>query len=135
MSIEGRINVDCLLHDKDGTAAMRVISMASSVDVQSQAYVAAFVTGTLASGQTASLNINSIAYKNAAGQSVVFANADLVAFQWSGEYYRQLSDSNSLSVLTSYGNRPSLSSCDSTDFTISANSGTGTYTIVFVGQT
>ena len=71
MAIDGRINVDVLFHDTDGTTSLKVVSLEDST-----AYTTgkvAIVTGTC--GTTAvSINASSLTYKNAAGDAVSFSN-------------------------------------------------------------
>ena len=54
MSLEGRINVDVLFHDKDGTASLKVTSLQDS-----RAYTTgkvAVITGTLGTASSTILN-------------------------------------------------------------------------------
>lgn len=69
MSIEGRINVDVLFHDKDGTASLKVTSLQDS-----QAYASgkvAIVSGTCGTSAV-TIQVAPTAFKDASGAFVSF---------------------------------------------------------------
>jgi hypothetical protein len=69
MSIEGRINVDVLFHDKDGTASLKVVSLQDS-----QAYTSgkvAVVSGTCGTSAV-TIQVAPTAYRDASGALVSF---------------------------------------------------------------
>lgn len=78
MAIDGRINIDVLFHDTDGTTSLKVVSLEDST-----AYTTgkvAIVTGTC--GTTGvSVSPATPAFKNAAGQDVTFSNIVRFAFR------------------------------------------------------
>ena len=77
MSLEGRINVDCLFHDKDGTASLKVVSLQ-----RSEAYTSGKVAVLNGTMTTAGATITSATgYKDAAGDEVRFSEINRVAFQ------------------------------------------------------
>lgn len=65
MSIEGRITVDALLHDKDGTTSLKVLSLQDSDSYPSG--VAAMWTGTCGTAAV-TLQLAPTTYRNAAGE-------------------------------------------------------------------
>lgn len=77
MAIDGRINVDVLFHDTDGTASIKVVSLEDST-----AYATgkvAIVTGTC--GTTAlTIATSPSVYRNASGSLVSFSTIERVAF-------------------------------------------------------
>lgn len=77
MAINGRINVDVLFHDTDGTTSLKVVSLEDST-----AYTTgkvAIVTGTCG---TTSVNvaISPSSYRDSAGNLVTFASVARIAF-------------------------------------------------------
>lgn len=80
MSVEGRIIVDALFHDKDGTNAINVVSLS-----QAKSYASgkvAIITGTVG---TAAITIDpaSTTYRDAAGTLVSMTNAERLVFSCS----------------------------------------------------
>lgn len=65
MAIDGRINVDVLFHDTDGTASLKVVSLEGSTSHTSGKV--AIVTGTCGTSQQ---SISTASYRDAAGQEV-----------------------------------------------------------------
>jgi len=77
MALDGRINIDVLFHDTDGTASLKVVSLEDST-----AYTTgkvAIVTGTCG---TASVNVEIApsVYRDSGGNLVSFSSIDRVAF-------------------------------------------------------
>jgi hypothetical protein len=133
MSIEGRINVDVLFHDKDGTASLKVTSLQDS-----RAYTSgkvAVVTGTLG---TASAQISHYdAYRGNDGEYVNITSVNYAVFRFDGTggSFKRLAIGNA-TIRSNDG--IAAASCvggdDTGQFTISGNSGsTGTYTVVLYG--
>lgn len=80
MAIDGRINVDVLFHDTDGTASLKVVSLEDSTSYTTGKV--AVVSGTVGtSGVTISTVPVSPAYRDATGAVVSFANVSRIAFQ------------------------------------------------------
>ena len=75
MAINGRINVDVLFHDTDGTASLKVVSLEDSTEYTSGKV--AIVTGTVG---TSAQFIEYAAYRNAAGETQQLV-IDRFAFQ------------------------------------------------------
>jgi hypothetical protein len=134
MSIEGRINIDCLFHDKDGTASLKVVSLQDS-----KAYTTgkvAVITGTAGTAQVSFASIGTTSYKNAAGDAVSFSAVQRVAFSWGGTSERTLAEiADSVFFLRSKSGSVALSDCTAMPVQpqISSGTGTGTYTILLYG--
>ena len=131
MSIEGRINIDALFHDKDGTASLKVVSLESS-----NAYTSgkvAIITGTAGTAQT-SIAVSGV-YRDASGQLVEIVPQRL-AFSWDGVNSRLLEgkdDTNTVNLLvrSRRGETSVVTSIGSTSYVLRSSGGnTGTYTIL-----
>ena len=93
MGLDGRINIDVLFHDTDGTTSLKVVSLEDST-----AYTTgkvAFVTGTC---NTTGVTLNPYSsspvlnnYRDAEGQLVRFTTVDRLAFKASPEALLQQS--------------------------------------------
>jgi len=70
MSIEGRISVDCLFHDKDGTASLKVVSLQESTPISSGKV--AFISGTCGTSAV-TIQVAPTSYRDAAGNLVSFS--------------------------------------------------------------
>ena len=132
MSIEGRINVDVLFHDKDGTASLKVVSLQDS-----QAYTSgkvAIVSGTC--GTTAvTIQVAPTAYRDASGAFVSFFEIERYVIK-SGPVALVMNNptvtvyANSLSIIpTSYGDFGDAGQLP----TVRTNGGTSSYTIAMYG--
>ena len=135
MSIEGRINVDVLFHDKDGTASLKVVSLQSTVEYPGGAV--AIVTGTAGTAQK-TIEIDNV-YLDASGQLVQFATPERIAFSWSGinsRVLQNLDGSNAVDMLLRSRAGQAAVSNSPNVFTLSlrSGSGTGTYAIVVYGE-
>jgi hypothetical protein len=132
MAIDGRINVDALFHDSDGTASLKVVSLASSVGYTTGKVV--HVTGTAG---TSGVTINFGTYRNAAGSLVTLATPLRLAFAWSGSERRTLNDGgdDAWKLISSNGEVTVTQMADSEPIPMLAQgSGTGTYTVVMWGS-
>ena len=138
MSIDGRINVDCLFHDKDGTASLKVVSLQEST-----AYTTgkvAIITGTVGTAQT-TIAVADV-YKNAAGDAVTIGESERVMFSYKGAagFARRLElvdfDDFAFARIVSRDDQISTSTGTNIDaFRITASAGnTGTYRIVIFGD-
>lgn len=87
MSVEGRISVDVLFHDRDGTNAVNVVSLSKS-DGYSSGKVA-IVTGVCGTTPTY-LSTEPTSYRGPDGQYVSFSTVDRIAF--SSEYACRLNN-------------------------------------------
>ena len=134
MSIEGRINVDCLFHDKDGTASLKVVSLQDSKEYTTGKV--AIITGTAGTAQVSFASIGPTSYKNAAGDTVSFSAVQRVAFSWGGTSERTLAEiSDSVFILRSKSGSVAVSDCTASTVQpqVSSGVGTGTYTIILYG--
>ena len=81
MAIDGRITVDVLFHDTDGTASLKVVSLEDSTEHTSGKV--AIVTGTCGTTRV-TIDPASLTYKDAAGDTVAFTSVRRIAFKASG---------------------------------------------------
>lgn len=138
MSLEGRINVDALFHDKDGTNAVSVVSLQSSE--QYTTGKVAIITGTAGTAQT-TITLSGI-YNDASGSPVIIDQISKVLFSWNNPigYARRLElidvDDFALCTLVSRNKEIAASSVSLiVDARLSASANnTGTYTIVVFGE-
>ena len=83
MSIEGRINVDVLFHDRDGTASLKVLSLQESKEYTTGKV--AIVHGTAGTTNvtftTSDAGAPSSTYRNASGELVSFSQITTVALK------------------------------------------------------
>jgi hypothetical protein len=85
MALQGRINVDVLFHDTDGTTSLKVVSLEDSTEYTTG--TVAVVSGTVGTSATA---ISLANYRDAAGQSVSFSAVNRIALTSSGSGVRYL---------------------------------------------
>jgi hypothetical protein len=135
MSVEGRITVDALFHDKDGTNAVNVVSLAKTTEYATGKVLV--VTGTAGTAQTTVLLDN--VYRDATGQPVVIGEALRIAFSWDRDTARRLEvidfDDGAFCTLASRSNDVAVSAgTQIQQARLTASSGnTGTYTIIVYG--
>lgn len=132
MSIEGRISIDALFHDKDGTASLKVVSLQDS-----RAYTSgkvAIVSGTCGTSAV-TIQVAPTAYRDASGAFVSFV--EIERFVIKSGTSRLVVNNPSVSV---DANGLSVVSNATGDFddpaqlpTVRTNAGTTTYTIVMYG--
>lgn len=132
MSIDGRITVDALFHDRsDADSRIKIIALQSSTGYASGEIV--HVTGTAGtSAQTLAYN----AYRNAAGNLVSLTSQLRIAFSWSGSSRRILYDSGADAwKLHSSNGEVAVTQMPDLDpiLSLSSGVGTGTYSIVMWG--
>jgi hypothetical protein len=132
MSLEGRINVDVLFHDKDGTASLKVVSLQDS-----QAYTSgkvAIVSGTCGTSAV-TIQVAPTAYRDASGALVSFFEIErfVIKSGTSGLVVTNPTvtvDANSLSIVSNatgdFGDAGQLP-------TVRTNAGTSSYTIAMYG--
>ena len=131
MALDGRINVDVLFHDTDGTASLKVVSLEDST-----AYTTgkvAVVTGTCGTA-TVTINVAPSTYRDASGALVSLASVTRIAFQAdnlskclrAGEDELVISSGNQIAVTQVQGEG---------NFEVSrtGTAGTASYTLVFYG--
>jgi len=132
MALNGRINIDVLFHDTDGTTSLKVVSLEGSTEHTTGKV--AVVTGTVGTTQVTIDGAN-LPYRNAAGQLVAFSDYSRVAFQCSRNCTATDGDSSD-NRCRSIGN---VSICDWQPIGGSINiepqftAGTASYTIILYG--
>lgn len=129
MSIEGRISVDCLFHDKDGTASLKVVSLHDS-DAYTTGQVA-YWSGTCGTAAV-TLTFGPTTYRNAAGGLVTLqpAGSGRIAFRASGNG-GQVTQANGALYLMSQDGHACVSNIDEQDSVlVAALQGTTSYSIV-----
>jgi hypothetical protein len=139
MSVEGRISVDVVFHDTDGTNAINVLSLQ-----RSDAYPSGSVqylsgtagTAAFSFGEGVFQGVGGTTYRNAAGQEVT-SGAKRIAFSWSGGAgdIRDLSENDSSAFLlrSVNGEVAVCSHNGAASLAMSSCSTTGTYTLVVYG--
>ncbi len=140
MSVEGRISVDVVFHDTDGTNAINVLTLQKSDAYPSG--IVQYLSGTAGTaaftlGEGGFQGVGGTTYRNAAGQQVE-SNAKRIAFSWSGGAgdIRDLSETDSGAfLLRSFNGEVAVCSHNgNTNLAMSACSTTGTYTLVVYGD-
>jgi hypothetical protein len=80
MSVEGRITVDALFHDKDGTNAINVLSLArSGSSLQGKCAYVSGIVGTAA----VTVAVSPSTYRDSSGSLVSFTDVERVVFSCS----------------------------------------------------
>ena len=131
MAIDGRINVDVLFHDTDGTTSLKVVSLDDST-----AYTTgkvAIVTGTVGTAEV-TVSISPSTYRDASGAIVNFTSVSRFAFAATpggiafqeGDIAKVVSLDGQLAITSS-------NSASADDFLVSSAAGTASYTIVIYG--
>lgn len=140
MAINGRINVDVLFHDTDGTASLKVVSLEGSTPYTSGKV--AVVTGTCGTSAVTVASLGSaLSYRDASGSQVSFSSFDRMAVTGSGGVILGGAGQYADVGLASTGGRVSV--CDrppqesivpvSGSLNMRTKSGTASYTLVIYG--
>jgi hypothetical protein len=135
MSIEGRINVDALFHDKDGTNAINVLTLQDSSEYTTGKV--SIVSGTAGTAATSFGSLDNV-YRNAVGNLVSIETPLRLSFSWSGSGYRTLLDSvDTAFVLKSRSGSVAVTDINGATAGVNVDLlpgiGTGTYTILLYG--
>jgi hypothetical protein len=131
MTLDGRVNVDVLFHDVNGTSAIKVVSLNNSVEYPDGKV--AVITGTAG---TAAVNfgyVGQTTYRNAAGQAVLIDSVERVIFTWSGDFPRALDEyGDTQFYIQSVSGMPAVTYFPvfMPALTMSGGVGTGTYKII-----
>lgn len=133
MSIEGRINIDALFHDKDGTASLKVVSLESS-----NAYTSgkvAMITGTCGTSAV-TIQLAPTTYRDASGAAVSFTEINSTIVQPAGAGIVMTNPSVSVAVNKMAVIYEDIGDLDDSGQlpTVRAASGTASFSIVFVGS-
>ena len=137
MSIEGRIDINVLFHDKDGQR-LKIVSLNDSKEYTTGKV--AFLTGTAGTASTVVMQYDDpqpTPYRDASGSLVFLSSVDRLAFSWSGSSVRTFAPDGGFG---DFSIRSSGGSVSVTDYgglmaepTLSGGEGTGTYTIILYG--
>ena len=131
MSIAGRIDVDVLFHDTDGTASLKVVSLQDSQPYTSGKV--AIVTGTIGTAlQTVAVSPTS--YRDSSGSLVSFSAVTRIAFRPTADASFQ--DAGSGVLVNASGGSVSCFSLignQGDDVQLGSLSGTASYTLVLYG--
>ena len=132
MSIEGRINVDVLFHDKDGTASLKVLSL-QDADAYTSGAVA-YWSGTCGT-TSVTLTFGPTTYRDASGAlvSVAPGGSGRIAFHASGNG-GQLTQTNGSVYLMSQTHACVSNIDEQESVSISALNGTTRYTVIVWGE-
>jgi hypothetical protein len=129
MSIEGRISIDALFHDKDGTASLKVVSLQDS-----RAYTTGKVAYWSATCGTTSvtLSFGPTTYRNASGNLVSVAPGGLgrIAFQATGNGGVLSQANGSLHLISTEGGACVSNIDEQESVSIAAFDGTTRYTVI-----
>jgi hypothetical protein len=136
MSIEGRINVDVLFHDKDGTASLKVVSLQDS-----KAYTTgkvAVVSGTVGTSQI-TIQTQPTTYRDSSGALVSFDFVERIVMQAAGSAPVKLSVSDNFTGFDSLTSKSgviaalSVAATEQDSLAIAAHGGTNSYTAIIYG--
>jgi len=138
MALDGRITVDVLFHDTDGTASLKVVSLEDS-----QSYASgkvAIVTGTCGTALIAAASVAPSTYRDASGSIVSFTAVTRAAFS-ATPAARALQEGSAEDAprLFSAGGSVAVSDMDpeednQSDWFVQTTSGTASYTLVLYGS-
>ena len=128
MALNGRINIDVLFHDTDGTASLKVVSLEDSTEYTTGKV--AVVTGTCGTDVVTAVQSGATSYKDSSGNSVTFSAVQRCAIKCSGSSV--IVYDNTSQIICSSG---VISVFEPAANTITCNtfSGTASYTLVLYG--
>ena len=131
MSLDGRINVDVLFHDVNGTSAIKVVTLNNSQEFPDGKV--AVITGTAGTAAVDLGYTGQTTYRNAAGETVLMDSVERIVFSWSGNYPRALDDYlGQRFYMQSVGGVPAVTCYPALmpALEIGSGVGTGTYKII-----
>jgi len=133
MALDGRITVDVLFHDTDGTASLKVVSLEDSTEYTSGQV--AIVTGTVGTSAVTVYSGGTLtpAYRKANGDLVSFSEISRVALL--GTPAVEISEPGPSRVSARSSGGLAVVSCFESPGTITvvSDSGTSSYTLVIYG--
>jgi hypothetical protein len=137
MSVEGRISVDVVFHDTDGTNAINVLTLQDSQEYTTGKV--AVITGTAGTAQVTFNEFGITPYRDASGSEVELSAITRIAFRWSGMSERTIADTltNPTAItLSSKSSRIAITEYEGSSVSpvMNAGVGTGTYTILLFGS-
>ena len=138
MAINGRINVDVLFHDTDGTTSLKVVSLEDSTEYTSGKV--AIVTGTCGTTLITAAQVAPSTYRDASGSIVSFTAVTRAAFS-ATPAARALQEGSGSDAprLFSAGGSVAVSNMDpeednQSDWFVQTTAGTASYTLVLYGS-
>jgi len=135
MAIDGRITVDVLFHDTDGTASLKVVSLEDSTEYTSGKV--AIVTGTVGTA-TVTIDASATGYKDATGEDVSLSAVSRLACKATGS--RVTLDRGTAAAVIGYPNNNGITTSElnlaaaSYTYRLSTIAGTASYTLVLYGS-
>lgn len=131
MALDGRINVDVLFHDTDGTTSLKVVSLEDATSYTTGKV--AVVSGTAGTSEV-SIAYSSLGYKNASGDPVAFSLVRRVAIKASRDFFLQeTAGAPGVSVKQNEVSLLSIGGGTGIELQPEYTSGTAAYTIVIYG--
>jgi len=138
MALDGRITVDVLFHDTDGTASLKVVSLEDSTEYTSGKVL--IVTGTCGTTLGTATSVAPSTYRDASGSIVSFSAVTRAAFS-ATPAARALQEGSATAAprLFSAGGSIAVTDMDpeednQADWLVQTTAGTASYTIVLYGS-
>jgi len=134
MAIDGRITVDVLFHDTDGTASLKVVSLEDSTEYTSGKV--AIVTGTVGTA-AATVDPSATGYIDASGTEVTLQpeSVALSASPSACTYQEDPEVGGFLFRICSENGRVAITSIDNSEpLRVQTTAGTASYTLVLYGS-
>ena len=138
MALDGRITVDVLFHDTDGTASLKVVSLEDSQEYTSGKVL--IVTGTCGTTALTATSVAPSTYRDASGSIVSFTAVTRAAFS-ATPAARALQEGSGSDAprLFSAGGSVAVSDMDpeednQSDWFVQTTAGTASYTLVLYGS-
>jgi hypothetical protein len=128
MAINGRINVDVLFHDTDGTTSLKVVSLEDSTEYTSGKV--AVVTGTVGTSEVTVYVSGVTDYKDAAGDAVTISNIQRLAYKASGQRVRFY---DGFAERYASGDVVNVTQVEGVSMSVQTTAGTASYTLVLYG--
>jgi hypothetical protein len=131
MTLDGRVNVDVLFHDKNGTSSIKVVTLNNSQEFPEGKV--AVITGTAGTTEVTIGSVGQTTYRNAAGEQVLMDSVERIVFSWSGPNPRTLWDFGSSQFFMQSVNGAPAVTCYPAympQLLIVGGPGTGTYKII-----
>ena len=138
MALDGRITVDALFHDTDGTASLKVVSLEDSQEYTSGKVL--IVTGTCGTTALTATSVAPSTYRDASGSIVSFTAVTRAAFS-ATPAARALQEGSASDAprLFSAGGSVAVSDMNpeednQSDWFVQTTAGTASYTLVLYGS-
>ena len=138
MAIDGRITVDVLFHDTDGTASLKVVSLEDSTEYTTGKVL--IVTGTCGTSLVVAASVAPSTYRDASGSILSFSAVTRAAFS-ATPAARALQEGSGTTAprLFSTGGSIAVSDMDpeednQVDWQVQTTAGTASYTLVLYGS-